>query len=82
MSELWTSEDVKKKARAMRHANAAKGLRAPVQVMEGNYQVMTGVCPWWDSVKAASVSAKVTLDACSVIVTSVNDDYGAPTDKR
>jgi hypothetical protein len=43
----------------MRHANAAKGLRAPVQVMEGNYQVMTGVCPWWDSVKAASVQRKV-----------------------
>jgi len=26
--------------------------RAPVQVLEGNYHRMTGVCPWWDSVKA------------------------------
>jgi hypothetical protein len=42
----------------MRHANAAKGMRAPVQVMEGNYQVMPGVCPWWDSVKATSVQRK------------------------
>lgn len=25
--------------------------RAPVQVMEGNYQKMSGVCPWWDAVK-------------------------------
>ncbi len=44
-------EEVNKKALAMRLANGEKGLRAPVQVMEGNYQVMPGVCPWWDSVK-------------------------------
>jgi len=25
--------------------------RAPVQVMEGNYHRMSGVCPWWDAVK-------------------------------
>ncbi len=25
--------------------------RAPVQVIEGNYQRMTGVCPWWDQVR-------------------------------
>jgi 2,3-dihydroxybiphenyl 1,2-dioxygenase len=24
--------------------------RAPLQVLEGNYQRMTGVCPWWDAV--------------------------------
>jgi 2,3-dihydroxybiphenyl 1,2-dioxygenase len=53
-----TSDEINKKARDMRHANAARGLRAPVQVMEGNYQVMTGVCPWWDSVRAASVPRK------------------------
>ena len=28
--------------------------RAPVQVMEGNYQRMSGVCPWWDSVAGAA----------------------------
>ena len=27
-------------------------IRAPVQVMEGNYHRMTGVCPWWDSIKS------------------------------
>jgi 2,3-dihydroxybiphenyl 1,2-dioxygenase len=24
--------------------------RAPLQVVEGNYQRMTGVCPWWDQI--------------------------------
>ncbi|HKS62053.1 MAG TPA: VOC family protein, partial [Xanthobacteraceae bacterium] len=28
---------------------AASGYRAPVQVMEGNYGLMPGTCPWWDS---------------------------------
>jgi 2,3-dihydroxybiphenyl 1,2-dioxygenase len=51
---VWTSEEVTNKARAMRHANAASGLRAPVQVMEGNYQLMPGACPWWDQVKQTS----------------------------
>jgi hypothetical protein len=27
-------------------------IRAPLQVMEGNYRRMSGVCPWWDAVKA------------------------------
>jgi 2,3-dihydroxybiphenyl 1,2-dioxygenase len=26
--------------------------RAPLQVLDGNYQRLSGVCPWWDSVKA------------------------------
>ena len=30
---------------------AAEGLRAPVQVMEGNYRLMSGTCAWWDGVK-------------------------------
>jgi 2,3-dihydroxybiphenyl 1,2-dioxygenase len=51
---VWTSEEVTNKARAMRHANAANGLRAPVQVLEGNYQLMSGACPWWDQVKQTS----------------------------
>jgi catechol 2,3-dioxygenase-like lactoylglutathione lyase family enzyme len=25
--------------------------RAPVQVMEGNYQRMAGICPWWDATR-------------------------------
>jgi 2,3-dihydroxybiphenyl 1,2-dioxygenase len=26
--------------------------RAPVQVMDGNYERMAGVCPWWDEMRA------------------------------
>jgi 2,3-dihydroxybiphenyl 1,2-dioxygenase len=26
-------------------------VRAPLQVMDGNYQRMSGICPWWDAVK-------------------------------
>lgn len=29
-------------------------LRAPVQVMDGNYSRMQGACPWWDAAKAAA----------------------------
>ena len=38
-------------ARALRLQNAADGMREPVQVMEGNYQLMPGVCPWWTAQK-------------------------------
>jgi hypothetical protein len=24
---------------------------APLQVIDGNYERMSGVCPWWDAVK-------------------------------
>jgi hypothetical protein len=34
--------------------NAAReGLRAPVQVMEGNYRLMSGTCAWWDGLRSA-----------------------------
>jgi hypothetical protein len=29
------------------------GRRAPVQVIEGNYVKMNGVCQWWDGVSRA-----------------------------
>ena len=29
-------------------------MRAPVQVLDGNYERLKGVCPWWDSMKALS----------------------------
>jgi len=49
----WLSPDAQADARKLRLANAEKGMRQPVQVMEGNYHVMAGVCPWWDSVRKA-----------------------------
>jgi len=47
---VWLPPEDREVARAMRMRAAASGLRAPVQVMEGNYQLMRGTCPWWDGV--------------------------------
>jgi hypothetical protein len=51
----WLSKEDQDKARTLRLANAEKGFRQPVQVMEGNYNRMPGVCPWWDELKARAV---------------------------
>ena len=47
---VWLPEKDRVVAREMRMHAAASGLRAPVQVMEGNYQLMPGTCAWWDGV--------------------------------
>ncbi|HUI13676.1 MAG TPA: VOC family protein [Xanthobacteraceae bacterium] len=52
----WLSAEDQAKARALRLKNAESGYRRPVQVMEGNYEVMAGICPWWDSVKPRSAA--------------------------
>ncbi|HTI82994.1 MAG TPA: VOC family protein [Acetobacteraceae bacterium] len=46
----WLPDDQRAKARDMRLKAARDGMREPVQVIEGNYQRLQGVCPWWDSV--------------------------------
>jgi 2,3-dihydroxybiphenyl 1,2-dioxygenase len=48
---VWLPEKDREVAREMRMRAAASGLRAPVQVMEGNYRLMSGTCAWWDGVK-------------------------------
>lgn len=47
----WLTPEGRLKARALRMEAAARGYRAPVQVMAGNYQLMPGVCPWWDATR-------------------------------
>jgi 2,3-dihydroxybiphenyl 1,2-dioxygenase len=47
---VWLPPADREVAREMRMRAAASGLRAPVQVMDGNYQLMPGTCPWWDGV--------------------------------
>jgi len=49
---VWLPPAAREEAQKMRMRAAAAGLRAPVQVMEGNYQLISGTCPWWDGVKA------------------------------
>jgi 2,3-dihydroxybiphenyl 1,2-dioxygenase len=48
---VWLPEKDRDVARQMRMQAAAQGRRAPVQVMDGNYRLMSGTCPWWDGVK-------------------------------
>jgi len=47
----WLPPEQRARALEMRLANAAKGLRRPVQVLDGNYNRMPGACPWWDGLK-------------------------------
>jgi 2,3-dihydroxybiphenyl 1,2-dioxygenase len=47
---VWLPPADRDVAREMRMRAAASGLRAPVQVIDGNYQLMPGTCPWWDGV--------------------------------
>jgi 2,3-dihydroxybiphenyl 1,2-dioxygenase len=51
---VWLPEKDRAVAREMRMRAAASGLRAPVQVMDGNYRLMPGTCPWWDGVSGKS----------------------------
>jgi 2,3-dihydroxybiphenyl 1,2-dioxygenase len=46
----WLSDEEKQVAKDIRMAAARKGVRNPVQVIEGNYNKMAGVCPWFDQV--------------------------------
>lgn len=50
----WLPPAERDMAREMRMRAAADGLRAPVQVMDGNYRLMSGTCPWWDGVRKGS----------------------------
>ena len=45
----WLPDDKRAEARAMRTKLAEDGVRAPVQVLEGNHRLMPGTCPWWDA---------------------------------
>jgi catechol 2,3-dioxygenase-like lactoylglutathione lyase family enzyme len=48
---VWLPPADREIAREMRMQAAASGLRAPVQVMDGNYKLLSGTCPWWDGLR-------------------------------
>ncbi len=50
---LWLDAERRQRAREIQLRAAAVGLRQPVQVMEGNFRLSAGVCPWWDQAKAS-----------------------------
>jgi 2,3-dihydroxybiphenyl 1,2-dioxygenase len=47
----WLPADQLEQSRRMRAKAAADGLREPVQVIEGNFEVGVGSCAWWDGVR-------------------------------
>lgn len=49
----WLPPAAMEEAHRLRAKAAAENQREPVQVMPGNHVISHGVCPWWDSVKAA-----------------------------
>jgi 2,3-dihydroxybiphenyl 1,2-dioxygenase len=49
----WLPQEQREQARAMRLKAADEGHREPLHVIEGNFQRMHGVCPWWDAAKGA-----------------------------
>jgi 2,3-dihydroxybiphenyl 1,2-dioxygenase len=51
----WLPPEQRADARKLRLRLAEEGYRRPVQVMDGNYQLAPGTCPWWDSIKSQAV---------------------------
>jgi 2,3-dihydroxybiphenyl 1,2-dioxygenase len=51
----WLAPEQRADARKLRLKLAEDGYRRPVQVIDGNYQLAPGTCPWWDSIKAQAV---------------------------
>src|SRR5262245_61054616 len=47
---MWMPPEKRVEARAIRIDAASTGLRKPLNVIEGNYKLAAGVCPWWDGV--------------------------------
>ncbi len=48
----WLSPEGRAEARTMRLKAAADGERQPVQVIDGNYSLAAGTCPWFRQLKA------------------------------
>jgi 2,3-dihydroxybiphenyl 1,2-dioxygenase len=55
---VWLQPADREVARDMRMRAAASGLRAPVQVIEGNFKLMSGTCPWWDGVSGKGLTGQ------------------------
>lgn len=51
---LWLPPEARARARDLRLDTGRRGVRQPVQVLDGNFNRMRGACPWWDSYKKAA----------------------------
>jgi hypothetical protein len=54
----WLTPEKRTEMRDLRIAAGASGLRRPVNVIDGNYKLAPGVCPWFDRQKAVSEAAE------------------------
>jgi catechol 2,3-dioxygenase-like lactoylglutathione lyase family enzyme len=52
----WMPPEKREEGRRLTLEAAENGQRQPVQVIDGNYNRMPGVCPWWDDMKAKAAS--------------------------
>jgi 2,3-dihydroxybiphenyl 1,2-dioxygenase len=52
----WMTPEKQAESRELRQQGAEAGLRQPVQVIEGNYTRMDGICPWLDALKQGQKS--------------------------
>lgn len=48
----WMSPEERETTRELQIAAAARGVRAPVHVTEGNHVLSRGICAWWDTVQS------------------------------
>lgn len=53
----WVSPEAQERLRALRMKAAADGLRQPVNVVNGNYRLAPGECPWFDRARAGHMVA-------------------------
>lgn len=51
---LWLEPERRQRAREIQLRAANEGVRQPVQVIEGNFSLSAGVCPWWDQARNAA----------------------------
>jgi 2,3-dihydroxybiphenyl 1,2-dioxygenase len=47
----WMSPEKREESRRLCIEAADNGQRMPVQVIDGNYHLQPGVCPWWDGMR-------------------------------
>ncbi|MCC7346884.1 MAG: VOC family protein [Variibacter sp.] len=52
----WVSPEAQQRLRELRMKAAADGLRAPVNVVEGNYRLAPGECPWFDRARGGKAA--------------------------
>jgi 2,3-dihydroxybiphenyl 1,2-dioxygenase len=52
----WLPPEGRAQARALRLRAAEDGQREPVHVVEGNYTLAPGTCPWWDAARKSGWS--------------------------